>query len=86
MVRITTAFALVLVVTTSAMGSPISQGLAMLTQTFKALGGTLPVDSQASGTFNRVSGAVEDTGTVQTPDARAHSDCADDHRCPFTTL
>lgn len=41
------------------------QGLAILTQTFKTLGGTLPIDSQASGTFDRVSGAVEDTGTIQ---------------------
>jgi hypothetical protein len=65
MLRITIAFTLLLLAVSSAMATQDPQGLAILTETFKALGGTLPVDSQASGTFDRVSGAVEDTGTIQ---------------------
>jgi hypothetical protein len=65
MLRLITAFVLALVVTSSATAAQDPQGLAILTQTFKALGGTLPVDSQASGTFDRVTGGIEDSGTIQ---------------------
>lgn len=42
-----------------------AQALTILAQTFKALGGVVPPDSQASGTFARVSGSTSDTGSIQ---------------------
>lgn len=41
------------------------QAIAVLAQAFKALGGTVPPDSLASGTFARVSGSTSDTGSIQ---------------------
>jgi hypothetical protein len=42
-----------------------SQAIAILAQAFKALGGTVPPDSLASGTFARISGSTSDTGSIQ---------------------
>ena len=42
-----------------------AKAIAILTQTFKALGGSLPADSQASGTFDRVAGSTKDSGSIQ---------------------
>lgn len=41
------------------------QAITILAQAFKALGGTVPPDSLASGTFARVSGSTSDTGSIQ---------------------
>lgn len=41
------------------------QAVAIATQAFNALGGTLPVDSRAVGNYSRVSGSTEDTGTTE---------------------
>lgn len=41
------------------------QAITILAQSLKALGGVVPPDSQASGTFARVSGSTSDTGSIQ---------------------
>jgi len=41
------------------------QALAIATQAFKAMGGTLPSDLRATGTYARLVGASQDTGSIQ---------------------
>ena len=41
------------------------QALAIATQAYKVLGGTLPADSRAIGTYSRVAGSTEDSGTIE---------------------
>lgn len=69
LVSLVTFFVVVLTLAQSSTQSPIfrrdPQAIAILAQTFKALGGIVPPDSQASGTFARVSGSSSDTGTIQ---------------------
>lgn len=41
------------------------QALAVAAQSFKAMGGTLPSDSRAVGSYSRVKGSSRDTGSIQ---------------------
>jgi hypothetical protein len=41
------------------------QAVAIATQAFKVLGGSLPADSRAIGNYDRVVGSFEDTGTIE---------------------
>ncbi len=41
------------------------QALAVATQAYKALGGSLPTDSRSQGTYDRTVGSSEDYGTVE---------------------
>jgi hypothetical protein len=48
-----------------AQGQRDSQALALAAQSFKAMGGILPSDSRAIGTYARVAGSSQDAGTIQ---------------------
>ena len=41
------------------------QAITIATQAYNALGGALPVDSRAVGTYDRIIGSSEDTGTIE---------------------
>jgi hypothetical protein len=41
------------------------QALAVVAQSFKAMGGTLPNDSRAIGTYARIAGSSKDTGSIR---------------------
>lgn len=42
-----------------------TKGLAITTQAFKSLGGSLPSDSRIDGTYSRVVGSSQDSGTIE---------------------
>jgi hypothetical protein len=41
------------------------QAVAIATQAFRTLGGSVPADSRASGNYDRVAGSSEDSGTIE---------------------
>lgn len=58
-------FAVLGICPASAQAQRDPQAVAIATQAFNALGGSVPSDSRATGNYNRVIGSSQDTGSIE---------------------